>query len=421
MQSHRDAVAFNPEAEMRRIEREMHYATLTAPSIRDPANLEEYERYCQIQRDRRMAQSMMMANIRDAQAIDQVRREVEEEFDPASDDEEDAELRKLQAGPITDDIASLSKLAGAYVSANAGRIIIAHTEGARNADIKTSQLRPTNECIICGDAKMYYDSVKATCEHIYCRGCVKELFETALKDESLFPPRCCGNPIEIEKVKVFLNPTIEQTFNEKQIEYSTSNRTYCFYKPCSAFIPPNACNEDKRYARCQKCPRLTCLDCKQKHHGVRECKIDEEAQALLNIAEQAGWRRCGNCQTMVELNTGCNHITCKCGNEFCYVCGAAPWKSCECPQWQEEMLLERAEAVLQRQGFWEEAGNGDWDQALQEMADMLEENHDCAHERWRGCRGGDCDECGRHLPMYLYRCQRCHIEMCRRCRYNRQR
>ena len=25
---------------------------------------------------------------------------------------------------------------------------------------------------------------------------------------------------------------------------------------------------------------------------------------------------------MIERTEGCNHMTCKCGNQFCYVCGA---------------------------------------------------------------------------------------------------
>ncbi|KAG9949855.1 hypothetical protein KCU85_g4025, partial [Aureobasidium melanogenum] len=36
---------------------------------------------------------------------------------------------------------------------------------------------------------------------------------------------------------------------------------------------------------------------------------------------------------MVVLSEGCNHITCRCKHEFCYIC--------TCQQWQEDHLQER--------------------------------------------------------------------------------
>lgn len=51
---------------------------------------------------------------------------------------------------------------------------------------------------------------------------------------------------------------------------------------------------------------------------------------FVEVAEQAGWRKCYNCSAMVELKEGCNHMTCRCTAEFCMVCGLK-WKSCDCP------------------------------------------------------------------------------------------
>lgn len=38
---------------------------------------------------------------------------------------------------------------------------------------------------------------------------------------------------------------------------------------------------------------------------------------------------------MVELERGCNHMTCHCTAQFCYVCGSK-WKSCDCPWFNHE-------------------------------------------------------------------------------------
>jgi hypothetical protein len=37
-------------------------------------------------------------------------------------------------------------------------------------------------------------------------------------------------------------------------------------------------------------------------------------------------KKCSNCHCLVEKSKGCNHITCYCGHEFCWVCGEN-WKS----------------------------------------------------------------------------------------------
>lgn len=46
---------------------------------------------------------------------------------------------------------------------------------------------------------------------------------------------------------------------------------------------------------------------------------------------------------MIELATGCYHMTCRCGYEFCYTCGAE-WKNkkatCTCPLWDEENIVD---------------------------------------------------------------------------------
>lgn len=71
--------------------------------------------------------------------------------------------------------------------------------------------------------------------------------------------------------------------------------------------------------------------------------------ALERLASRERWRNCPHCRRTVELLSGCNHITCKCGHEFCYVCGTSYTRAararraqagCECALWDEENLLD---------------------------------------------------------------------------------
>ncbi|KAJ2970974.1 hypothetical protein NUW58_g9543 [Xylaria curta] len=48
------------------------------------------------------------------------------------------------------------------------------------------------------------------------------------------------------------------------------------------------------------------------------------------MAKEPGWARCFNCQAMVELTEGFNHINCPCGAQFCIICGSKR-QICDCP------------------------------------------------------------------------------------------
>lgn len=145
------------------------------------------------------------------------------------------------------------------------------------------------------------------CSHEYCRKCLRKLFSDALTDESLFPPRCCGNTIDLEAVMDFLPPKMVGEFRAKSLELETSNRTYCHQPTCSRFLPPAAISGE--VGRCIRCHRETCVICKGPAHSERECPEDTATQALLDTAAEHGWQRCYQCHRIVELNFGCYHIS----------------------------------------------------------------------------------------------------------------
>ncbi|KAL8843547.1 MAG: hypothetical protein Q9170_000051 [Blastenia crenularia] len=99
-------------------------------------------------------------------------------------------------------------------------------------------------CVSCNESVHYFAAVYAPCGHDYCSECAKRLFTMSMKDESLFPPRCCRQPIPLAAVDVFFTAEFIQYFHEKGVEYTTVNKVYCAWPTCSAFIPPNEINSD---------------------------------------------------------------------------------------------------------------------------------------------------------------------------------
>ncbi len=110
-------------------------------------------------------------------------------------------------------------------------------------------------------------------------------------------------------------------------------------------------------------------------------------------------------------------IACRCGAQFCYLCGLR-WKTCRCEQWNEERLVARANAIVNRDAQrLDDVGRAN--RVARERQNLMQ-NHECEHATWRS-RGGShrCEECHDRLPLYIYECVQCRIMACRRCRYNR--
>ncbi|GAW23835.1 hypothetical protein ANO14919_134120 [Xylariales sp. No.14919] len=218
------------------------------------------------------------------------------------------------------------------------------------ASRQVNRSRQKRSCEACGERKHFAELSRAPCQHEYCRQCLSRLFRDAIIDESLFPPRCCKQPIPLDRSLLFLDANVVRQFRQKAVELSTPNRTYCHNANCAAFIPPANCSDTT--AVCGECHRRTCTTCKGASHGG-DCPNDVQLQRVLQLAREQGWQRCQNCWGMVELNTGCNHMTCRCGFQFCYICGAQ-WKTCRCDHWEERRLYERAAQIDARGQVGEE-------------------------------------------------------------------
>ncbi|KAL8790094.1 MAG: hypothetical protein Q9213_000796 [Squamulea squamosa] len=165
--------------------------------------------------------------------------------------------------------------------------------------------KPAGPCIICGDELPSETMSQLSCGDWYCHECLVDLFNGAMKDESLFPPRCCEK-IPLSAVQHLLPPDFPEKFQARVVELDTPNRTYCVNSDCSKFINPGDIEGD--VATCSNCWVQTCVICKRYAHQG-DCPEDPAVVGLMALAAREGFRQCPSCQLMVELELGCNHIT----------------------------------------------------------------------------------------------------------------
>ena len=160
-----------------------------------------------------------------------------------------------------------------------------------------------NECVACSEIR---NTVQVPCQHHYCEICVTRLVRDSIVDESLFPPRCCGQKMPSSLLRPYMTAELTAEFELKTIEFGTPHRTYCYF--CGKFINPDDVDIQGHRAHCMVCNLDTCICCNGRYHD-EACAKDPALAATIQLAKKKGWQRCMNCQTMIERREGCNHMT----------------------------------------------------------------------------------------------------------------
>ncbi|KAI0651651.1 hypothetical protein C8Q79DRAFT_49464 [Trametes meyenii] len=180
-------------------------------------------------------------------------------------------------------------------------------------------------CAICG-GEINGTVLYLACDHTMDVSCLREMFEQAATDEECFPPRCCAIEIYLADVEKHFDPLFVEHYMEKSREFRTKDRVYCYNQYCSAFLGP--ASDSPLVLRCPQCSYGTCAGCKGKVHRGNACNGPAADEGVLKLGKQKGWQRCVSCRYFVERVEGCPHITCRCGAQFCYLCGKRWSEAC---------------------------------------------------------------------------------------------
>ncbi|KAG7088603.1 hypothetical protein E1B28_012577 [Marasmius oreades] len=173
--------------------------------------------------------------------------------------------------------------------------------------------------------------VGLSCGHEYCTACIRHFFTA---DINRFPIVCVGDdakcmkPIALPMIQRFLTDTQFNAFLETafvtHVEQNPKLFRYCKTPDCTQIY---ACTPNPLVRHCPSCLVPICTQCHEEGHEGMTC---EERKAYTNPEEQerlnnewannAGVKRCPQCQVFIEKVTGCNHMSCKCGAHICWVC-----------------------------------------------------------------------------------------------------
>lgn len=199
---------------------------------------------------------------------------------------------------------------------------------------------PSITCSICYDAKTSYSALQ--CGHAFCNECYSTFLTHKIDDEGheCYFARCPEPKCKLIVREAFVRSLVPD--GEVLARYSKAAdlaRSYVDDQPLLKWCPAADCTYAVKgkagllSAQCA-CQHRFCFQCMHEDHQPASC--DSLAKWLVKCrddSETYNWlvantKACPKCQTSIEKNGGCNHMTCRntsCKWEFCWVC-SGPWK-----------------------------------------------------------------------------------------------
>jgi ariadne-1 len=204
--------------------------------------------------------------------------------------------------------------------------------------------------MMCGICCLDYEPEEmfslSACKHSFCKECWQDHIKAHVHS-NLLSTRCpsqqCKEVLGIRNMTQLFDgssvTTASAVLKDIYREYLSSFVQSCpslYWCPnpvgCSGIIHVEVPPLQGQGVTCDVCHQAFCLRCASEPHRpatcdnmrnwLRYCSAEGANVAFILVKT----KRCPKCHKDIEKNGGCNHMTCKCGYQFCWVCGM-DWSS----------------------------------------------------------------------------------------------
>jgi len=219
---------------------------------------------------------------------------------------------------------------------------VIHSEGTVmvNGERCVASTLPLLKCLICYEMTRSYTALG--CGHAFCIECYTSYISHKIVDEghncifATCPDVQCSLVVSERLVHSLPLPAERRVLFDKARRLDRSyvddnaNIKWCTAAGCGCAI---RARKGQMGVQCS-CGKRFCFSCNQDDHRPASCDELRRWQIKCHDdSETYNWlmtntKACPKCQTSIEKNGGCNHMTCKtssCKFEFCWVC-LKPWK-----------------------------------------------------------------------------------------------
>lgn len=186
-------------------------------------------------------------------------------------------------------------------------------------------------CEICYDEFSSDNEYALPCSHPFCMECWHGFLEDKLAQGSrrilnaVCPDQDCEERVtgvDVQYVAPELVPAWKTALLKHYVERERFHR-FCPGPDCSMVVIASG-EETKGPFTCEGCEESFCFGCLERPHNPARCEDFDEWSKIFGSSKywvKKNTKPCPGCNSPIEKNQGCNHITCsRCGYDFCWLC-----------------------------------------------------------------------------------------------------
>ncbi|KAL1989872.1 hypothetical protein VTN49DRAFT_7069 [Thermomyces lanuginosus] len=239
-----------------------------------------------------------------------------------------------------------------------------------------TEVVPGFMCSICCEDGDDLETYAMRCGHRFCVDCFRQYLAHKIREEGeaariQCPQDQCHRIVDSKSLALLVTDDLKDRYHNLLMRTyvdDKDNLKWCPAPNCEyaidCAVKPRELTRIVPTVRCG-CEHRFCFGCALNDHQPAPCKLVKMwLKKCEDDSETANWisantKECPKCQSTIEKNGGCNHMTCrKCKHEFCWMCmglwseHGTSWYNCS--RYEEKSGAEardaqaRSRAQLQR-------------------------------------------------------------------------
>ncbi|PBP23096.1 IBR domain-containing protein, partial [Diplocarpon rosae] len=228
------------------------------------------------------------------------------------------------------------------------------------------EIIPGFMCDICCEDEAGILSFAIKCGHRYCANCYNQYLTQKIKEEGeaariQCPQDGCKRIMDAKSLDLLVTVDLKDRYHELLTRTYVEDKEQLKWCPAPDCVNAIECGIKKKdldkvvpTVACD-CKHRFCFGCGLNDHQPAPCDLVKKwLKKCADDSETANWisantKECPKCNSTIEKNGGCNHMTCrKCKHEFCWMCmglwseHGTSWYNCN--RFEEKSGLEARDA-----------------------------------------------------------------------------
>ncbi|KAG9293823.1 hypothetical protein G9A89_019161 [Geosiphon pyriformis] len=203
----------------------------------------------------------------------------------------------------------------------------------RKTNCSIEMVKIIQECITCRELRFVFPKISASCVHFdICEICIRRQIEIEVNSKGevikiTCPKYRCNSVLSYDDVKRLASVKIFERYDNLLLRIAISKLEdfrWCKNPECGSG-QEHSSGDEQPIMTCHACGAKSCFTHDVPwHEGLKCDEFSEKIETEQKPANQAYYdrytKKCPDCEMAIEKNHGCDHMKCRCGHEFCWLC-----------------------------------------------------------------------------------------------------